>query len=272
MKIEMNTNIKKYFLILVAFIFLNNISFAQEENNTQNPETGPEIGIVERLGESIPDDIVLTNEYGQQVNLKTLITRPTVFSLVYFRCPGICSPLLNGVLKVVDKVDLEPGKDYNLITISFDPSEGYTMAAEKKENYLAGLNIKIPTDSWRFLTGDSINTKKICDVLGFKFQKQGNDFAHGASIMMVSTEGKIVRYLPGTDYLPFDFKMAVTEATEGKVVPSISKIVKMCFSFDPEGRKYVLNVTRLAGGGMLLLLGVFVIFLNLKKKKTKINS
>jgi len=86
-----------------------------------------------------------------------------------------------------------------------------------------------------------------------------------------SPEGKIVRYLYGTDYLPFDFKMAVTEATEGKVVPSISKIVKMCFSFDPEGRRYVLNVTRVAGAGILLLLGIFVVFLNVKKKKNKIN-
>jgi len=268
MKIEMNIDIKKYFMILIAILFLSNFLFAQEEYGSQNPE----IGIVEKLGESIPNDIVLTNEYGQQVNLKTLITKPTVFSLVYFRCPGICSPLLNGVSKVVDKVDLEPGKDYNLITVSFDPTEDYIMAAGKKENYLAGLNIKISTDSWRFLTGDSINTKKICDALGFRFQKQGNDFAHGASLMMVSHEGKIVRYLPGSDYLPFDFKMAVTEATEGKVVPSISKIVKMCFSFDPDGRKYVLDVTRVAGGGMLLLIGVFVIILNLKKKKTKINS
>lgn len=263
----MNKDMKKYFLILAAILMLSTSSFAQDDNTPK-----PEIGIDERLGEFIPDDIILTNEYGQQVNLKSLITKPTVFSLVYFRCPGICSPLLNGVLQVVDKTDLEPGKDYNLITISFAPDEGYILAAEKKENYLAGLNIKIPTDSWRFLTGDSINTKKICDALGFKFQKQGNDYAHGASIMLVSKEGKIVRYLPGSEYLPFDFKMAVTEATEGKVVPSISKIVKMCFSFDPDGRKYVLNITRVAGGGMLLLLGAFVIILNFKKKNPKINS
>ncbi|MEO6694945.1 MAG: SCO family protein [Ignavibacteria bacterium] len=264
----MKIHIKNYLLIIIALIFLSDILYGQEE--TDIPKV--EIGIDERLGETIPDGIFLTDEYGQQVNVKSLITKPTVFSLVYFRCPSICSPLLNGVSKVVDKVDLEPGKDYNLITISFDPTEDYILASGKKESYLNALKVKIPNDSWRFLTGDSINTKKICDVLGFKFQKQGKDFAHGASIMMVSPEGKIARYLYGTDYLPFDFKMAVTEATEGKVVPSISKIVKMCFSFDPDGRKYVLNITRVAGGGMLLLLGAFVIILNFKKKKIKTNS
>ncbi len=259
--------ILKYFLTGTVFLLFAGFSSGQDESAPK-----PEIGIYERLGETIPNDIVLVNEYGQQVNLKSLITKPTIFSLVYFRCPGICSPLLNGMTKTIDKTDLEPGKDYNIITMSFDQNEGYQMAAEKKENYLDQLNRKIPGDSWRFLTGDSINVRKTADALGFKFKREGEDFIHGASIMVVSPEGKIVRYLYGTDYLPFDFKMAVTEATEGKVVPSISKIVKMCFSFDPEGRRYVLNVTRIAGAGMLVLLGVFVVFLNIKKKKNKINS
>lgn len=260
-------NIKLNYLLLSVFLFLiTGFSTGQDENTPK-----PEIGIYERLGETIPSDIILINEYGQQVNLKSLITKPTIISLVYFRCPGICSPLLNGMTKTIDMTDIEPGKDYNIITLSFDQTEGYQMAAEKKENYLDQLTRKIPGDSWRFLTGDSLNIRRTADALGFKFKREGNDFIHGASIMVVSPEGKIVRYLYGTDYLPFDFKMAVTEATEGKVVPSISKIVKMCFSFDPEGRRYVLNVTRIAGAGILLLLGVFVVFLNVKKKKNKIN-
>ena len=256
------------FFFIAAILFLSDFSIAQEEN--KNPE--PEIGISERLGETIPDDIVLVNEYGQQVNLKSLITKPTVFSLVYFRCPGICSPLLNGVSNVVDRTDMEPGKDFNVITISFDQTEDYMMASGKKESYLNNLDRKIPADSWRFLTGDSLNIRKITDALGFKFQRQGNDFMHAASIMMVASDGKIIRYLSGTEYLPFDFKMAVTEATEGRVVPTITKLMKMCFSFDPDGRKYVLNVTRIAGGGILLMLGLFVGILIFKKKKTKLNN
>ena len=250
-------------------MFISGNSFSQEGDAPK-----PEIGIYERLGETIPSDIILTNEKGEKIELKSLITKPTIFSLVYFRCPGICSPLLNGMVKTVDKTDLEPGKDYNLITVSFDPTEGYQMAAEKKQNYMDELTRKIPPDSWRFLTSDSINSRKITDALGFKYKKEGNDFIHSAAIMVVSPEGKIVRYLYGTDYLPFDFKMAVTEASEGKVIPSVNKLVKMCFSFDPDGRRYVLNFTRIAGGGMIVLLGLFVVFLTRKKKtnKAKINK
>src|SRR4030095_7144116 len=167
-----------------------------------------------------------------------LLTRPTIFSLVYFRCPGICSPLLNGVSDVVNRIDLEPGKDFNVITISFDPSEDHNLAAAKKESYLTNLDRKIPDGSWRFLTGDSVNISKITNALGFKYERQGKDFMHAAAIMVTTGDGTVARYLYGVEFLPFDFKMAVAEASEGKAVPSINKLMKMCFSYDPDGRKY----------------------------------
>ncbi|MBV6477334.1 MAG: hypothetical protein HGGPFJEG_00072 [Ignavibacteria bacterium] len=255
------------FLLICLSVLPANLSYAQEADK---PRT--EIGIYERLGEKIPNDVVLYNEYGQQVNLKTLVSKPTIISFVYFRCPGICTPLLNGIVKTVDMSEIEPGEDYDIITISFDPSEDYKLAAEKKENYLEQLDRKIPQDAWRFLSGDSLNILKITDALGFKYEKKDSDYIHSAAIMVLSPEGKIVRYLYGTDFLPFDFKMAVTEAQEGKAVPSISKIVKMCFSYDPEGRKYVLNLTRIVGAGMILMLGFFVVLLNIKKKKNNNNT
>jgi len=264
----MMKNIFKKYCIVIAVLLLQ-VSFLPAQDETDAPK--PEVGIVERLDETIPQGIILNDETGKQVDVKSLITKPTLFSLVYFRCPGICSPLLNGVLTVVDRTDLEPSKDFNIITISFDQSEDFNLAAGKKESYLTSLDRKISPDSWRFLTGDSANIRKIADALGFKFQRQGNDFMHGAAVMMVSPEGKIVRYLYGTDYLPFDLKMAVTEASEGRAVPTINKLMKLCFSFDPEGRKYVLNFTRIAGGGILLLIGIFIGVITLKKKKTKLN-
>lgn len=238
----------------------------------ENPGAETEIGIVEKLGNYLPDDVTLKDENGNDVDLKSLVNKPTVVSLVYFRCPGICSPLLNGLTNVVRITDMKPGKDFDVLTISFDQSEDHMLASEKKANYLKTLNRDIPQDSWRFLTGDSANIYKVTEALGFKFKRDGKDFAHGASIMVLSPDGKLIRYLYGTDYLPFDFKMAVTEATEGRVSPTIAKIVKMCFSYDREGRKYVLNVTRIAGGGILLLLGIFAAVLIFKKKKKPINS
>ena len=251
----------------LTYLFLIILAFGSSALMAENPAEEPEIGIVEKLGNILPEDIQLKDENGNDVNLKSLINKPTVVSLVYFRCPGICSPLLNGLTTVVGRTDLIPGKDFNVLTISFDHNEDHNLASSKKENYLKTLNRDIPQDSWRFLTGDSANIAKISNSLGFRFQKQGNDFAHGASIMVLSSDGKMIRYLYGTDYLPFDFKMAITEAGEGRISPTIAKVVKMCFSYDAGAKKYVLNVTRIAGGGILLLLGIFIGVLVFKKKK-----
>lgn len=231
-----------------------------------------QVGVDEKLGTVIPLDLSFLDEYGKPVTLRSLVNKPTIFTLVYYRCPGICSPLLNGVVSVIDKMDLEPGKDYNIVTISFNPKEDYIMASEKKANYLNGLKKKIPAESWRFLTGDSASIAKITDAIGFRYQKQGEDFIHGAVITAVSPKGQIARYLYGTDFLPLDLKLAITEASEGRTGPTINKLLKLCFSYDPDARKYVLNVTRIAGGGILLILVGFVLMLTLKKKKNNKNN
>ena len=227
-----------------------------------------EVGIDEKLGETIPLDLTFIDEYGKPVALKNLFTKPTILTLVYYRCPGICSPLLNGVSYMVDRLDLEPGKDYNIITISFSPREDYIMASEKKKNYTDNMKKKIPEGSWHFLTGDSASIAKITDAVGFRYQPQGQDYMHGAVITVLSQEGKIARYLYGVDFLPLDVKLALTEASEGRTGPTINKLLKMCYSYDPAGRKYVLDVTRVAGGGMLLIIIGFVLILTLKKKKS----
>jgi protein SCO1 len=229
----------------------------------------PEAGIDEQLGSYVPADVNFYDESGRSVNFKSLVSKPTILSLVYYRCPGLCSPLLQGVTEVIDKVDKEPGKDYNLITVSFDTRDNYLTAAEKKSNYLSTLQRKIPGDSWRFLTGDSLNIAKLTNSVGWRFQRQPDgNFAHGSAIMILSPDGKIVRYLFGVTYLPFDVKMALTEASEGKVEPSISKLMQMCYSYDPEGRKYVFNVTKVAGIGMVLFVIGLFLFLTLRKKES----
>jgi protein SCO1 len=230
-----------------------------------------DVGIDEKLGETVPSDITFFDEYGKPVTMGQLLNgKPTVVAMVYYRCPGICSPLMNGVADVVDKVDLTAGKEYNVITISFDPSEDYILANDKKKNYLASMTNPIEENGWRFLTSDSANIARICNALGWKYLKQGNDYAHGAAIMVLSPDGKIARYLYGIDYNPFDFKMALTEASEGRTGATISKLMKLCFSYDPVGRTYVLDVTRVSGAVMLLLLGIFIVFFIIRKKK-KVN-
>jgi protein SCO1/2 len=261
----MKSYIKILFIILLSGVLMKTGSYAMD-----GPK--PEIGIDEKLGSAIPLDLSFLDEYGKPVRLRELITKPTILSLVYFRCPGICTPLLNGLALTVDHLDLEPGKDYNIITISFDPRETYTTAAEKKKNYLEDMKKKIPESSWRFLTGDSLSIARITDAVGFRYQPQGNDYMHSAAIMVLSSDGKIARYLYGVEFLPLDLKLALVEASEGRVGPTINKLLKLCYSYDPGGRKYVLNVTRIAGGGMVVLIVTFVLILRIKKKKHSSNT
>ena len=251
--------------IIVLFCIISFNNFVKAD--TDPIDTKSAAGIDEKQGSFIPKDLTFFDENGKQVVLKDLMKdKPTIFSLIYFRCPGICSPLTTGVAAAVDKLDLEPGKDFNIVSISFNPQEDFIMAAEKKKNYLETMKRPMNEDSWRFLTGDSVNIAKIADALGFRYQKQGPDYMHGASIMVVAPDGKITRYLMGTDFNPFDLKMALIESSEGRIGPTIAKVMQFCFSYDPASRKYVVNITRITGGAILLLLIAFFMFIVLKKK------
>lgn len=231
-------------------------------------EKNPEVGIVEKLGQKIPLDLSFTNSEGKQVKLSEIIQKPTILSFVYFHCPGICSPLTIGLSEVVDKSDLQPGKDYQLITISMDPGETADKAKTWRENHIGGLDKKIPYESWQFLVGDTQSVKKITDAIGFYYKYDGKkDFIHAGAIYAIAPDGKIIRYLFGTEFKPFDFKMAVLEAGKGTPMPTVNKLLEFCYSYDPEGRGYVFNFTKVIGTAMLLVLGIFFAFLVISSRK-----
>lgn len=236
----------------------------------------PKIGIEEKLGSYIPLDISFIDESGKEVILKDIIKKPTVFSFVYYKCPGICSPLLTELTNTISRSDLQLGKDYQALTISMDETEKSKDAAEKKNTLLSLSEKELPMDSWSFLTGSKENIKKIADASGYYFKRNGKDFLHTGVFIFISADGKICRYLypdysrkGGFSILPFDFKMAINEATQGTPLKTMSKLVQYCFSYDPQGRTYVLNLTRIFGAGILLFLIVFVVLI-LKKPGKKI--
>lgn len=235
------------------------------------------IGIDEQLGKKLPLDVTFNDENGNKVVLKDLMGKPTVITFVYYSCPGICTPLLNSLAEVVDKSELHPGKDYNIISISFDEYDKPETALKKKYNYLGEIEKQVPQYAWRFLTGDSSQIKKLTDAAGFYFQRKGKDFIHTGALIFVTADGKITRYLfpgysekAGFNILPFDFKMAVIEAQEGKVSPTIARVLQFCFSYDPAGKTYVFNITRVIGAGMILMAVGFVIFITVKPKKEQV--
>ncbi|MGE5313478.1 MAG: SCO family protein [Acidobacteriota bacterium] len=250
-------------IIAVAALLLLSVSAASADPGVKKPE----VGIDDKIGNYIPLDARFYDEHGYLVTLKDVITKPTILNFVYFKCPGICSPILTELTTVVNKMDMEIGKDYQIVTISFDETEKPDLAESKHENYMALINHEIPKGAWKFLTGDSASIRSVTDAAGFYFTRQGKDFLHAGAIIAVSPEGKIARYLYGTQYLPFDVKMALVEAGEGKTGPTVNKLLRYCYSYNPEGRKYVMNVTRIAGAGMLVLVAGFVVFLTVKPKK-----
>ncbi len=221
-------------------------------------QQGLEIGIEERLDEYIPDDIALIDTEGNRVMLYDMLDKPTVIALVYYRCPGICSPFMGAMADVVSRSDLVPGIDYQILNISFDPREGPELARTNRNNYYNLLTKDIDPDGWRFYVTDSLNAARITDAVGFRYKRAGLDFLHTAAMIFVSEEGKITRYLHGTYFLPIDLKMAVVETAAGRSGPSFSRVLAYCYSYDPDGQRYVLNVTKIAGS--LILFFALVIF------------
>lgn len=257
---------KNFFLLTFLFMAFEMNSSSQKVFDDQTKTT--EIGIIEHLDTYLPKDIYLIDENNQRVVLTDLIDKPTVINFVYFRCPGICSPLMEGLSKVMDETDLVAGIDYQVLTISFDPRETIDLGIKKKKNYM-NLVTKKETigKGWKFFVSDSASIIRGTDAVGFKYKRTGNDFAHAAAVVVVSPRGKITRYLTGIYFLPFDFKMAIIEASKGTSAPTINKIMQYCFSYDPVGKAYVLNVTKISGTLILFFAGFFFLFLVLKPKR-----
>lgn len=215
------------------------------------------VGFVEKLGNTIPLDEEFYDVDGNLVPFRNVISKPTIVTFVYYRCPGICSPLLTEVTDVVSKMDLKLAKDYQIVTISFDHDEKPELAKEKRDNYLKQLNADIDKSGWRFFTGDSVNIHRLTDGAGFYFERSGRDWIHAGGLIILSPTGKITRYLYGIEHLPFDVKMALVEAAEGRAMPTIAKVLKFCYSYDPDGRKYTFNFLRI---GAVTVIGLVVIF------------
>jgi protein SCO1/2 len=226
-----------------------------------------DVGIDQKLGAQVPMDLVLNDENGKPVPLRSLIDKPTVLTLNYFSCAGICTPLLNGVVDVLNQVKAQPGQDFQVLTVSFDPKDTPEIALQKQTNYLHQIKRPISPAAWRFLTGSASNTKALCDAVGFKFKAQGDGFIHAGAIMLLSPSGKLTRYIYGVTFQPADLQMAVTEAAHGETRPTINQWLQFCFSYDPEGRGYVFSVTRVAATVTLLLAAGFVALLIFKRKR-----
>jgi len=253
----------KSLILLMGIIFFHSLLNAHVEQSKDLSG----IGIDERLGQFVPLDLTFNDEDGNQVTLKQLIHAPTILTPVYLHCPNVCSLLLQNLADVLDRLPAEPDKEYKVISISFDETEKPDLALEKKRTYLKMIQKPFPEDAWRFLTGDKENIHKLTDAIGFHFKRVGQDFEHPVALIILAPDGKIIRYMYGADPLPFDLKMAVVEASQGKIGPAISKVVRFCFSYDPKANKLVFNTLKVTGTVTLIFALSFIVFLLFKGKK-----
>lgn len=258
---------RKLFIIILLAASTGGIRIhAQEMVTADLLKTIPEIGIVEKLGDTIPMDLWFFNENNDTVTLGQIIDKPTILLFVYFDCPNLCSPLMDGVAEVVSKLDLELGKDYQIITISFNTKDTPEKAREKKVNFVQRIS-KENQKYWMYLTGEQENINEVTAAAGFLYKAQGLDFAHASAIMILSPAGKITRYLYGLSFLPFDVKMAVIEAQKGLARPTINKVLEYCFAYNPGSKTYTIQITRIIG--TLTILVALIVFTTLLLKRRK---
>ena len=226
-----------------------------------------DLGINERLGNMVPLDLTFLDEKGQSKTLKEYMAgKPTIISLNYFRCAGICGPQLNDMAKVLAKVDLAENTDYKVLTISFAVDETPPLAAAKRKTYIEAMGRPYVQDAWHFLISENNSSAILADKVGFTYKKTISDvgvvdYIHPASLIILSPKGKVTRYLNGINQLPFDVKMALTEASEGKTGPTIAKTLLYCFAYDPKSKTYIFVWEKVFASIILIITVGFFIWL-----------
>ena len=253
--------------LIFVFVFASLFSICTIAQVDQSNE----VAVIEHLGKTIPLDLKFANEKSDSVSLRQLINKPTILSFVYFDCPGLCSPLLEGVGSVIQKTDLVLGKDYQVITISFNFRDTPEKAKTKKNKFVEKYS-KGKGDGWIFLTTDSATIFKITHATGFLTKAVGLDFVHPSAIIAISPQGMITRYLYGITFMPIDFKMAIIEANKEQPRPTIQKVLLLCYSYDQTTQRFALDVTKIAGILIVFFLLVFIVVYLLKPKKKNQNK
>lgn len=242
-----------------VIILQNNFAVAQSDR----------FGISEKHLHQLPKDVMVLSEDSVLVNLYELIDKPTILSFVYFKCPGLCSPTMEGIAEVIDKTNLEAGRDYQVFTISIDERETPSLARQKKRNYVSSMEKKDAASHWKFFTADSSSIKELTDVTGFEFKREGEDFAHSAAIMVLTPDARISQYMYGTFYLPMHFKMAILDAYEGEQVPTRIKVLKYCYNFVPPENENFIFLARTGGIIIVFFTVGLLLFLLIDQRKKK---
>lgn len=245
-------------LILQAAAFSFFVA-AHAEDKKLSPEF-EEIKITEKLGNQVSiDQLEFTDEAGKQVKLSQYFhsKKPVIFTMIYYRCPGLCNYMMNGFTNSIRGLEWTPGNEFEIVTVSINSKEGPELAQGKKETYIRKYGRDVP-NGWHWLVGREDQIKKLTQELGFgfRFDEASNEFAHSAGIFILTPEGKISRVLYGIDFPYRDLKMSLLEASDGKIGSLVDQVLMFCYKYDPFSRGYAIYALRIVQAG-----GVLTMFL-----------
>ena len=235
-----------------------------------------EVRIEEKLGNPIPLDAAFQDGAGRPYVLRQAFDgkHPVVLALVYYDCPMLCGLILSGLAKAMRENGLELGKDYQAVTVSFDPDEKPIQGAERRRGYLQSMGRTDAGPDWPFLVGPAEASRRIADAAGFYYKRDPvtGEWAHLAAIFVLTPDGKVSRYLYGIDFPPKDLRLALVEAADGKVGTSFDRLLLTCYRYDPASRKYepyALGIVRAGGALALLGLGGLILTLFWRERRAR---
>jgi protein SCO1 len=219
-----------------------------------------DVGFDQKLGEAIPLDLVFRDEAGESVRLARYFgKRPVILSLVYFYCPMLCGMTTDGLVRSVRALRFEPGTDYEILSVSFDPRETAEVASEKKRTVMAQYGRKSGPGGWHFLTGDAASVAALTKALGFRYvwDAEQKQFAHATGITVLTPQGRIARVFFGIEYPAKDLRLALIEASEERIGNVVDQLLLLCFHYDPKEGRYTATVRNLVrAGGVITLLAL----------------
>jgi protein SCO1/2 len=242
-------------------------SYSMQDSNLRPALPGAlqGVGIDQKLNARIPLDLVFRDEAGRPVPLSTFFQggKPVILALVYYRCPMLCTQILNGLESALKPVSLNPGRDFEIVSVSFDPKDTPETAGAKKQMYLKRYGRPGTANGWHFLTGDEVNIKALTDAVGFhyKYDPATEQFAHASGVMLATPDGRLSKYFYGVEYAPRDLRLGLVEASLNKIGSPVDRILLFCYHYDPATGKYgavVINLVRAAGAGFVLICGTFL--------------
>lgn len=231
------------------------------------------VDIEQRLGNQIPLDLKFRDESGREVRLAEYFAKgkPVALTLVYYECPMLCNQVLNGAVGAFQALTFTAGKEFEVVTVSFDPREGPELAAKKKETYLKRYKREGAEAGWHFLTGDKASIDALAESVGFHYawDEQSQQFAHASAVMVATPQGKLSHYFYGIDYAPKDLRLAFVEASEGKIGSPVDSLLLFCYHYDPASGRFAPVMGVLRAAGVLTVFGVVGLILFLRRKSKR---